>query len=327
MRCLVASLSRMSGCVFTFLGRIVTDLGILRNHSTLQLHIRLRGGMFNDSGDNSSTSELQQETIGFVDYKIPFNNKCPSVWFRQMECNFTVSNIRSDERKFMLAFPRLPQDISSEIPEDLKTYSELKKFILAMNEKSSQQKIEEALGTMNLEGRRPSQFVRNVTSKLRDIGLEPTEEILKHRLIKAMPENVRITLTASQSLPMTDFCMIADNLSDVMEGSVYQISTQRQSFNTYHRDEKNHGYNPRWQKSPIRSNNYSMETRGNHGYFPFHPDQRQKICRCHIYFGERAKRCKTWCKWPGSKPQIIDPDSATNSRNSSRSSSPQPSLK
>ena len=73
---------------------------------------------------------------------------------------------------------------------------------------------------MHLENRKPSQFIRHIKTKLRDIGLEPNDELLKNRLIKAMPESVRITLTASQSLDMTSFCSIADNLFDLVEDPV-----------------------------------------------------------------------------------------------------------
>jgi len=219
----------------------------------------------------------------------------------------------------MLAFPRLPENINADVPDDLKTYTELKKFILSLYEKSSQRKIEEALGEMHLENRKPSQFIRHIKSKLRDIGLEPNDELLKNRLIKAMPESVRITLTALQSLDMTSFCSIADNLFDLVEDPVCHVSTYRSKSGTdsYARPAR-----------PVAENPYPTcsTPRGNHGHFPFHPDQRQKICRCHIYFGENARRCKVWCRWPGRKPSIIDPSSTNSSRNSSRASSPAPAL-
>ena len=142
-----------------------------------------------------------------------------------MECNFSVGYIKSDEKRFMLTFPRLPEDISADVPNDMKTYTDLKKFILSLNEKSSQSKIEEALGDMHLGSKKPSQFIRHVKGKLREIGLEPSDEILKNRLIKAMPESVRITLTASQSLDMDSFCNIADNLYDLVDDSICHVSS------------------------------------------------------------------------------------------------------
>ena len=148
-------------------------------------------------------------------------------------------------------------------------------------------------------------------NKLRDINLTPTDEILKNRLIKVMPETTRITLTASQSVDLDAFCTIADNLYDMMGGSVYEIGT-----NYRFPDDGSHR----------RGGRYSSDTRmyrsNNRGLEPFYDGQQQRICRCHIYFGNKARKCRTWCEWPGRKPQIIDPASGTNSRDHSRASSP-----
>ena len=44
----------------------------------------------------------------------------------------------------MYAFPALPEDISVEVPSEMVKYSDLKQLILSFNQKSKQQKIEEA---------------------------------------------------------------------------------------------------------------------------------------------------------------------------------------
>ena len=110
----------------------------------------------------------------------------------------------------MFAFPALPEDISVEVPAETVKYSELKALILSLSQKSNQQKIEEAHGELELNGRKPSQFIRATKTKLTDIDLDPTDEILKHKLIKAMPPETQISMTASQSLSLDAFCAVAE---------------------------------------------------------------------------------------------------------------------
>ena len=53
------------------------------------------------------------------------------------------------------------------------------------------------------------------------------------------------------------------------------------------------------------------------GVKPFKSNQRPKVCRSHIYFGNSAKFCKPWCQWP-------DKDANIKVQPNSRSSSPTP---
>ena len=55
------------------------------------------------------------------------------------------------------------------------------------------------------------------------------------------------------------------------------------------------------------------------GLRPFSPDQRPRVCRGHLYFGENSRTCKPWCCWPNKKSCTIQPNS--------RSSSPAPLTK
>ena len=37
------------------------------------------------------------------------------------------------------------------------------------------------------------------------------------------------------------------------------------------------------------------------GLRPFSPDQRPRVCRRHLYFGENSRTCKPWCRWPNKR--------------------------
>ena len=130
--------------------------------------------------------------------------------------------------------------------------------------------------------------------------------MLKQRLVQEMPQKARLMLTASLNLPLDDFGKVADNLHDLMdEFEVNNVHQQPSRVSTPNNNPR--GTRP---SSPGRN-------KGNVEYLPYHADQRQKICRAHIYFAGKARSCKPWCQWPGNKPQYIEPSSRPSSRESS----------
>ena len=86
----------------------------------------------------------------------PFIRSNPKVWFRQVDSAFAFSRITNDRSKFNAIFPLLPEDVVMDIPDDMNSYEVLKKHVLAMNGKSSQQKMDEALEECNFDGRKRS---------------------------------------------------------------------------------------------------------------------------------------------------------------------------
>ena len=71
-------------------------------------------------------------------------------------------------------------------------------------------------------------------------------------------------------------------------------------------------------RADSHSRDRNLEANSAANMAPFSEGQRPKVCRFHLYFAERAKCCKPWCRWPGRKPEKMLP----SSRPSSRSPSP-----
>ena len=105
----------------------------------------------------------------------------------------------------------------SVIPEEMDDYEQLKTFVLRQNQKSKELQIEEALGECHLEGRKPAQFLRDMKSKLEGIGLKPNDDILKARLLQAMPQQAQISLTGPRHLPLQDFASVADSIFEIID--------------------------------------------------------------------------------------------------------------
>ncbi|KAF0289183.1 hypothetical protein FJT64_012542 [Amphibalanus amphitrite] len=45
------------------------------------------------------------------------------------------------------------------------------------------------------------------------------------------------------------------------------------------------------------------------GLQPFYRDQRPQVCRAHLYFGQEARTCKPWCRWPKKGDAKMEPSS------------------
>jgi hypothetical protein len=346
----------------------------IRAESTLHLAIRLCGGV-KDGDACSATGDVEANMINFK--AIPFIRRNPQAWMRQMEAQFEMHQIKNDNTKYLALLTSVPEDIMVELPEEIKTYDHLKKYILEQNQKSQQKQIEDALGECNLEGKKPSLFLRNARRKLENIGMTPNDDVLKSRLLQAMPEQAKLCLTGQKSLPLENFLSVADSLYEMIETNVNAVTHPHRTpviaraegecafgngfrgngttdyaiggSSTFGNETRgsgafayaargsnaygNCGYGNRGNSFGYgdRGNSFAYGNRGcnvednsrnihtvNSGTMPYSDGQRQKICRSHLYFAERARSCKIWCHWPGPKPQILDP----TSRPSSRASSP-----
>ena len=308
---------------FTYQGRNIppsNTISQLNNNSfcTIQVMIRSRGGMFDEEGARGEAGD--EKSAYNIKFQLqPFIRKNPKLWFRQVESNFKVHRITNDRIRYHAVYAVLPEDIALDIPDEMESYEELKGLVLNVTDKSNQEKMQEALGECTLDGRRPSQFIRHARNKLREVGLDPTDDLLKNRLLHAMPQDARLTLTGQEHLPLDSYCSIADNIYDLLERTKALSVTHVHKQNNNNESRHNNSYQSRNTTTSTKST-----PRGNHGYLPYAEGQRQKICRAHLYFAEKARSCKTWCRWPGPKPERIEPSSTFSSANSSRTSSPVP---
>ncbi len=237
----------------------------------------------------------------------PFYRRNPAVWFRQMESQFVLGGVSTDVRKFHHVLASLPEDVAVNLSIDINSYEELKNSVIQLFQKSKNELLEEALGSISLDGEKPSVCLVRIQRKLSQCNLALGEDVIKHRLMQAMPFATRTALSAHTELSLTQFAKLADTIySYSKESTVAAVSLN--SFNStapQHRQSS-----PHHRQEPARRDTAHTTTSG---LQPFAAGQRPKICRFHLYYAQHAKRCKPWCKWPGEKPATIDPTSRANS--------------
>jgi len=255
-----------------------------------------------DSTDVGASSESVQ--VSHVSVKPPpFYVKSPSTWFKQMESQFHLAKISSSATKFHHVLACLPENIACELPLDSlgDDYDELKKAVVSNLTANKHELIEQALSTVPLGDKRPTSYVNELKRKFAEVGVAPEEAIIRSRLLSALPNNIRAALVGHDGESLEAFARIADSMVAVAghQSTPYHVghvsSDQRYSQNS------------------------SGATKS--GFRPFYSDQRPKICNAHIFYADRARTCRHWCRWPNKPAHILRRGEKTPAQ--SRSNSPE----
>jgi len=261
------------------------------------------------SDTNGTTSSVQNSApvvvtpISRVSVKPPpFYLKSPETWFLQLESQFHLAGITSPTTKFHHVIASLPEDIACNVLCSNTNYDDLKKSIIESLKANKHQMIEEALSALSLGEKRPTQLVVEIKRKFSDIGLQVDDAIVKSRLLTALPTHLRSSLVGFDDLPIEQYAKIADSMLAVSQKDTPFVGNVSASHNS------SSGYNA----NKGQSRNY-------HAPKAFE-NKRPKICNAHIYYADRARTCRHWCKWPGKKGKVLAQNIATPHQ--SRSSSP-----
>ena len=229
-----------------------------------------------------------------------------------MESQFVLAGITNDETKFHHILAAIPEDVAINLPMGIDNYRDIKEHICGIFQKSKQEMIEEALGMISLDGQKPSLCLMGIQRKLAECNLTLDDNVIKHRLMQAMPISVKTALSAHLELPVEQFDKLADTIYSYSNTivatptpNVFAASAQQMPTRSLH--------NQHSTKSDQPINNSKSNRSIENTHRPFTAGQRPKICRYHLYFAEKAKSCKPWCQWPGQKPKNIEPTSRPNS--------------
>ena len=231
----------------------------------------------------------------------PFYSKSPALWFKQMESQFFLAGINSPVTKYHHAMAVLPEDVVCNVTDlAADNYDELKSAVLDSLKANRFELIDRAMAALELGDRKPSHLVTEIKRRFSDVGIDVEDTIVKSRLLSALPPHIRSALVGHEDADLKTFAKIADSMLAVSPAATpFRIG--RTNINTA------------TSNSP-RQPAHSFAPR------PFYPDQRPKVCNSHIYYGARARTCRSWCQWPGTKPRILRPGDRTPSH--SRAASP-----
>ena len=250
----------------------------------------------------STTSEGDQTLqLQHVAVKPPTFMEANAVaWFSIMEAQFNLSNVSVSVTKFYHVLAALPAEIVAKIPPsvlDSYDYVKLKEAVISAYEKTKPEMLDKLMTSTCISGR-PSVYLNELMSLAGRIGVG--EDIIRHKFIQALPSSVSPVVASQKQLDLMNLGKLADELLPYFTKqnvSIQQVSSQA----TTGRKTSSKG------SAQLESGEIPI------GLRPYSKKQKPKVCRSHLYFAERARYCKPWCRWPGKEGCAIQPSSRPSS--------------
>lgn len=244
----------------------------------------------------------------------PFVENSPATWFIILEAQFQNLSIAVSKTKFYHALANLPVSTVQRIPQTVITSEDfdlLKSTVVSNYEATKPELFETLLAKTSYSGR-PSAYLSEIQQMAQKVGVG--DDLVRHKFTQSLPTSIRPVLASQSALDLQALGKLADELVPLCSSfdacSVYTKYAENDKKESSSRFEKKRNFNPPYKQQF-------------QGLTPFHRDQKQKVCRAHIFYGNNARSCRTWCQWPDKKGTNVLPPSGKNSRNSSRESSPE----
>jgi len=235
------------------------------------------------------------ETLAHMAIRVPpFIASNVNAWFSILEGQFALGKISVEETKYYHALCSLPPELISKLPQEtlsVKSYDILKAEVISRSEESKPELFEKLIAEQPVTGR-PSDQMHELIRIASRLGIN--DDLIRHKFLQSIDKRISPILAAQTSVPLTNLGKLADDMMPFVENRQFQANV----LNVNRSDQYISRSRPRNDVSE-----HSNQLRDN-TIRPFSPGQRPKICRSHIYFAEKAKFCKPWCRYPN-KPSSI----------------------
>lgn len=209
----------------------------------------------------------------------------PTAWFTVMEAQFHLANVTVSSTKFYHSLAALPPEVVGQLPATTlasQDYKALKEKISELHEASKPELLDRFLRDRPMTGK-PSAYLAEMGRLAAKASL--SEDLVRHRFQQALPPTVAPIIATQKATPLDDLGKLADELcslaNDLSINHVPRPDTRTDTRSDTH-----------------ARNSHTSRSQYNRDLQPFSSSQRPKICRAHIFFAERAKTCRSWCRWP-----------------------------
>ena len=268
-------------------------------------------------GGAARSSESADEPVQHVSVKPPaFMESAVQGWFAIMQAQFHLSKITNNNTRFYHVLAALPPTTVSKLNTaalSSNDYETLKTAVCALYEKSKSELFDQLISKVVLTGR-PSLFVRELQDLASKVGVG--DDLVRHKLLQSLPPTVGAVLTAQRDLTLSQLGKLADELMPLLQTACFSASAQpsrtpppgpgpQQHQRDHHPAARTGG--------PSRDGPSPAASSVPRGLQPFYRDQRPQVCRAHLYFGQEARTCKPWCRWPKKGDAKMEPSSRRGS--------------
>ena len=254
----------------------------------------------NNNGVRSTNGEPASSASSVSIKPAEFCEATASGWFCIIEAQFELAKISVPSTKFYTALAALPANMVQRLHPEImaeKSYQKLKDNILNLVEKSKPELFESLLSSQVLTGR-PSTCLSKLLSTAQKVGVG--DDFVRHKFLQSLPPAISPVLAAQSTLSLSQLGTLADELLTLTGNS-----QSRETFGAISQV----SHQPRKQSE---NNNYADN------YFhpsvrPFYSNQKARICRAHIYYGDQAPTCRQYCSWPSKQTCKIEANSRPSS--------------
>lgn len=246
----------------------------------------------------------------------PFWTKNPQLWFHQLDAQFAICRVTSEQVKFNYVISALDMEILSQVSDIITSmprdpYEAVKNRLVASFGESEEGRIKRLLKEVQLGDKRPSHLLQ----EMRQIaGNLVTEDFLKSLWMQQLPPPVRAVISASEE-NVSVLAILADKVFEVTNngyetfaisakapqsqsksnGDCGQLSDLQKQISSIAKQlaelqmQKGNSRNNR-SSSRGRSNSQSRSRSNSHS----HNDE---ICWYHRRFSNNATKCTKPCKF------------------------------
>ncbi|XP_066261350.1 uncharacterized protein [Euwallacea similis] len=158
----------------------------------------------------------------------PFSRTDPELWFSQLESQFFINGVTSDDLKFHTTIGIMDteslicvRDLIIKPPMNNK-FQTLRQKVLDALVESQEKKYKKLFSQLQLGDKKPSILLSEMNSLG---GSSLQEEMLKTLWMQRLPHNMQTILTAC-SLPLSEVANIADKIADIEFSQVSQIKSE-----------------------------------------------------------------------------------------------------
>ncbi|XP_033231558.1 uncharacterized protein LOC117182579 [Belonocnema kinseyi] len=174
------------------------------------------------SHPSTNTSDLREifPSIHRVAVRLPaFWPDDPEMWFVQIEQQFLLAGITSEDTKFSYVAGHLEPKYAAEVrdiltnPPSQNRYVKLKTELIKRLSESQENKVKRLLEHEEIGDRKPSQILRHLRSYA---GSIVSDEVLRPLWLSRLPSTIQAILASRSQSPLDDMAELADAIAETI---------------------------------------------------------------------------------------------------------------
>jgi hypothetical protein len=153
----------------------------------------------------------------------PYWPKDPTLWFAQVEAQFELAKIASEQTKFHHVISSLSPEAATEVRDvilnpSLHPYTKLRECLINRTSESTAQRLKKALDATEIGDIKPTQILRKLTQQLE--GMDPEAALVREVFLQKLPTNIRSIVASNvERMELAELAELADRIYDSLPPS------------------------------------------------------------------------------------------------------------